>query len=35
MKHYIYVDSEILKSYVSQIYGGIIEKETSENQYTY
>ena len=30
MKHYIYIDKEILNSYISQIYGGILEKEKSE-----
>ena len=26
MKHYIYIDKEILNSYISQIYGGILER---------
>ena len=32
MKHYIYIDKEILNSYISQIYGGILEKGKSEKQ---
>ena len=30
MKHYIYIDKEILNSYISQIYGGILDKEKTE-----
>ncbi len=30
MKHYIYIDKEILNSYISQIYGGILDKERTE-----
>lgn len=30
MKHYIYIDKEILNSYISQIYGGILEKGHQE-----
>lgn len=32
MKHYIYIDKEILNSYISQIYGGILEKGKSEKE---
>lgn len=32
MKHYIYIDREILNSYISQIYGGILEKGKSEKE---
>lgn len=32
MKHYIYVDKEILDSYISQIYGGILKNEKSEHK---
>ena len=32
MKHYIYIDKEILNSYISQIYGGILEKGQSEKE---
>ena len=30
MKHYIYIDKEIVNSYISQIYGGILNKEQTE-----
>ena len=30
MKHYIYIDKEILNSYISQIYGEILDKERTE-----
>ncbi len=30
MKHYIYIDKEILNSYISQIYGKILDKEKIE-----
>lgn len=32
MKHYIYIDKDILNSYISQIYGGILEKGKSERK---
>ena len=32
MKHYIYIDKEILNSYISQIYGGILERGKSEKE---
>lgn len=32
MKHYIYIDKEILNSYISQIYGGILDRGKSENE---
>lgn len=32
MKHYIYIDKEILNSYISQIYGGILEKGHQEQE---
>lgn len=34
MKHYIYIDREILNSYISQIYGGILNKEKTEKANT-
>lgn len=30
MKHYIYIDKEIVNSYISQIYGGLLDKERTE-----
>lgn len=30
MKHYIYIDKEIVNTYISQIYGGILNKEQTE-----
>ena len=32
MKHYIYIDKEILNSYISQIYGGILDKGKTEKE---
>lgn len=32
MKHYIYIDKEILNSYISQIYGGILERGKAEKE---
>lgn len=34
MKHYIYIDKEILNSYISQIYGGVLEKGKTEKECT-
>ena len=34
MKHYIYIDKEILNSYISQIYGGILERGKAEKERT-
>lgn len=34
MKHYIYIDKEIVNSYISQIYGGILDKEKTEKANT-
>ena len=33
MKHYIYIDKDILNSYISQIYGGILERGKSEKEH--
>ena len=33
MKHYIYIDKEMLDSYISQIYGGIVKNEKNELSY--